>query len=232
MQSRQRSRAGRSEWDAAWREDISAFLSEADVEACTDRDRPLELPPRPELRYLAFVDPSGGRHDAFALAIAHSEAGTVIVDVIRARHPPFDPSSVVAEYAALLREYRIHEIVGDAYAAEWVATAFSKDAGIRYRRSELNKSQLYLEGLPVFTRRTLRLPDHPRLLRELRLLERRTHVGGKDTVDHGRTGADDLANATFGSITLAATKKKPIHIPDKAMRWARIPNRYRPSIGA
>ncbi|MEI9899645.1 MAG: hypothetical protein WDN31_05285 [Hyphomicrobium sp.] len=38
------------------------------------------------------------------------------------------------------------------------------------------------------------MPDLPQLIRELRLLERRTHRSGKDTVDHGSGGSDDYAN--------------------------------------
>jgi hypothetical protein len=38
------------------------------------------------------------------------------------------------------------------------------------------------------------------LLRELRLLERRTYRSGKDGVDHGRTGHDDFANAVCGAL--------------------------------
>jgi hypothetical protein len=72
----------------------------------------------------------------------------------------------------------------------------------------LPKGRLYIEGLPAFTRRTVSLPDHPRLLRELRLLERRTHLGGKDTVDHGRVGSDDHANVLFG-VLRSATKPRP-----------------------
>jgi hypothetical protein len=90
-------------------------------------------------------------------------------------------------------------VTGDNYSASWCETAF-KDEGIKYLRSELPKSRLYVEGLPAFTRRTVSIPDHPLLLRELRLLERRTHVGGKDTVDHGRTGSDDYANVVFGLL--------------------------------
>jgi hypothetical protein len=222
--------AGRSEWDAEFRDDISAFLSEADIDACIDYGRPLELPPQPGIKYCAFVDPSGGRHDAFTLTIAFMEPDhTIVAAVVRAQYPPLDVKATVEEFAELLRDYRLHEVTGDNYSAEWVTTAF-KEAGIRYHRSELNKSQLYLEGLPTFTRRTLRLPNHPRLLRELRLLERRTHVGGKDTVDHGRTGSDDSANSLFGSIYLARTRKSVLHVPDKALRWSRIPNRYRPAL--
>jgi hypothetical protein len=44
------------------------------------------------------------------------------------------------------------------------------------------------------------LPDHPKLLRELRLLERRTHRSGRDKVDHGRNGHDDHANAVCGVL--------------------------------
>ena len=59
----------------------------------------------------------------------------------------------------------------------------------------MNKSQLYLEMLPIFMRQNLSIPNHPRLLRELRLLERRTSRMGKDVVDHGPHGSDDYANS-------------------------------------
>ena len=203
--------AGISEWEAAFRADIAAFLSDVDIEACVDRDRPLELPPRSGLPYRAFADPSGGRHDAFTLAIAHKDADITVIDVLRGRTPPFDPKSVVTEYAALLKEYGIREVTGDNYAAAWVETEF-KAAGIRYLRSELPKGRLYVEGLPSFTRRTVSLPDHPRLLRELRLLERRVHVGGKDTVDHGKVGSDDLANAIFGALYMARKPKSGLRM--------------------
>jgi hypothetical protein len=47
------------------------------------------------------------------------------------------------------------------------------------------------------------IPDLPPLIRELRLLERRTHRSGKDSVDHGTGGADDHANALAGAMWLA-----------------------------
>ena len=86
----------------------------------------------------------------------------------------------------MLQEYRIKQVIGDNYAAEWVTATF-KDAGIKFVRSEHPKSQLYLEALPLFTRGLIAIPDLPPLLKELRLLERQTHRSGKDTVDHGKT---------------------------------------------
>ena len=42
------------------------------------------------------------------------------------------------------------------------------------------------------------------LIRELRLLERRTHRSGKDTVEHPRNGHDDHANVVCGVLSLLA----------------------------
>ena len=65
----------------------------------------------------------------------------LLLDVVRGAQPPFDPQAVMKGYAALLREYGLHEVTGDNYSAAWVETAF-KDAGIKYVRSEKPKSAL------------------------------------------------------------------------------------------
>jgi hypothetical protein len=94
------------EWEASFRTDIAAFLDDATIEAAIDRDRPLELPPRGHV-YTAFVDPSGGRYDAFTIAIAHEEGESVVVDLVRGTKPPFDPMGVVTLYAKLLNDYSV-----------------------------------------------------------------------------------------------------------------------------
>ena len=119
--------------------------------------------------------------------------------------PPFDPQAVVKEHAALLKDYKLHEITGDNYSAEWAVSAY-KDAGIKYTRSEKTKSALYLEAQTLFARGGISLPDHKILLRELRLLERRVHRSGKDTVDHGRSGRDDHANAVLACAALTMAR--------------------------
>jgi hypothetical protein len=43
------------------------------------------------------------------------------------------------------------------------------------------------------------------LLRELRLLERVVHRGGRDSVDHPRNGHDDFANSCCGCLRLLST---------------------------
>jgi hypothetical protein len=206
-----------SEWGGAFRNDISSFLNDGLIDAAIVLDRPLELPPRPRIEYKCFVDASGGRHDAYTLCIAHREDDEFVVDVIRGKRPPFDPQAVTREYADLVKAYGIRSLRGDNYSAEWVHSAW-RQAGIIYERSELNKSALYLEALPQFARGLVRLPEHPLLIRELRLLERRTSRNGKDTVDHGRNGSDDHANSLAGVLqSLAVRSKWPNY--DDSLSW-------------
>lgn len=195
----------RAEWDAEFRSDLASFLDDVTLESVIDYSRPLELPPQQTCRYGAFVDPSGGRHDAFTVCIGHKVGDAFIADVVRGVFPPFDPQEVASGYAALLKDYRLTQVHGDNYSGDWVVNAF-KECGIRYNRSEKPKSQLYLEALPLFTRGLISLPDQTRLIKELRLLERATHRSGKDSVDHGKYGSDDFANALCGAAAHAVKR--------------------------
>jgi hypothetical protein len=75
--------ASKAEWDADFRTDTSALLEDELIDAAIERGRPLELPPRPGFQYVAFVDASAGRHDAFTIAIAHREDERIVVDLVR-----------------------------------------------------------------------------------------------------------------------------------------------------
>ena len=60
------------------------------------------------------------------------------------------------------------------------------------------------------------LLDSPRLISQLCGLERRTARGGRDSIDHGPGGHDDLANAVAGALVLAAGTLTTLEI------WARF----------
>ena len=199
--------AARAEWDAEFRSDLAALLDDATIDAAIEHARPLELPPAADHRYFAFADASAGRHDAFCLCIGHKLDNRFIADVVLGRKPPFDPTEVAREFAALAREYRCGEVVGDNFAGEWVAQAF-RAAGVDYRKSRLVKSAIYLESLPHFARGAISIPNHAQLIRELRLLERRTHRSGRDTVDHPQSGSDDYANVLCGALYIATAARE------------------------
>jgi hypothetical protein len=139
-----------SEIDTRFRTDISTFLDEELIEAAIDHGRPLELPPQQRFRCRCFVDASGGRRDHYAICIGHKEGDRFIVDVIRGKAPPFDPAQVTREFAALAREYGVNSVIGDAYSGEWVRGAW-REQQMGYQVSDLSKSEIYLECLPLFT---------------------------------------------------------------------------------
>jgi Terminase large subunit, T4likevirus-type, N-terminal len=195
--------AAESEWLGNFRNDLSSFLDDAVIDSAIEHGRPHELPPRQGLKYFCFVDPSGGRHDAFCCAVAHREGDRVIIDLVRGRSPPFDPQQVAGEYVDLAQSYGVRTLTGDNYAAAWVSETF-KRAGASFDAAKFPKSKIYLNVLPLFSRGLISIPDHPKLLRELRLLERRVHRSGADSVDHGQGGGDDYANAMAGAAWLAS----------------------------
>jgi hypothetical protein len=54
-------------------------------------------------------------------------------------------------------------------------------------------------------------------------LERRTSSVGRDRVDHGRDGHDDLCNAAAGALTLAGgSGRLVLNISDEALRMAEM----------
>ncbi|MFB9979450.1 terminase [Mesorhizobium kowhaii] len=189
-----------AEWDGEFRNDLSSLLDDASIDAAIDPDRPMELPPRDGVKYVSFTDASAGRHDSFTICVGHTESDRFIADVVRGRRAPFDPNDVAKEFAGIAKAYGCSEVVGDNFAGEWVVQAF-KSAGIGYKRADHPKSVLYLESLSSFMRRAISIPNHSQLIRELRLLERRTSRSGRDSVDHPQSGgADDHANALVGAL--------------------------------
>jgi hypothetical protein len=203
--------AGRAEWLAEWRQDLSSFLDLELIERAVVPGR-YELPPMAGVRYAAFCDPSGGRGDAMTLSICHvDENEKIIQDVLLIKNPPFDPAQAAAEFSEVLKKYGIYQIRGDKYAGAWVSEAFRKN-GIAYEPTDLNKSEIYLEFLPLLAQGRVELLDNKRLISELRNLERRTRTGGRDVVDHPVGLRDDAANSTAGSIVFAAKWSQPISI--------------------
>jgi hypothetical protein len=192
-----------AEYGADFRTDIQALVSREAVTACITAGV-YERKPERRHRYSAFVDPSGGVSDAFTLAISHREGDTVILDAVRERKPPFSPEAVVEEFCDFLKTWRITKVRGDKYAGEWPREQFRK-RGINYETSEKFRSELYLDFLPLLNSGAVDLLDSDRLVNQLVGLERRTSRSGKDSIDHGPGGHDDLCNAVAGAMVNVRT---------------------------
>ena len=133
------------------------------------------------------------------LAIAHEEDGLGVLDAVREVRPPFSPDDVVADFAVLLRSYRLTTVKGDRYGGQWPSDRF-RVHGITYTPSELTKSDLYRELVAPLNGGRVALLDMPVLRAQLIGLERRVARGGRDSVDHAPGGRDDVANAAAGAL--------------------------------
>jgi hypothetical protein len=105
-----------AEYLCKWRDDLSSFIPHDLLTAATDNGVLFRHPTK--ATYTAACDAAGGRgSDSFTAAIAHKEPdGQVVLDRLFERKAPFDAASVIAEIAALLREYGINTITGDRFA--------------------------------------------------------------------------------------------------------------------
>jgi hypothetical protein len=211
-----------AEYNSIWRDDLSAFIGLELVEASVDEGIAVR-PPQPGVAYHAFADSSGNRSDSFTGGIAHAARdGMVRLDVSFERKPPFNPSEVARELVDLAKSYRCTKIVGDAYGAGLLEDLFAR-AGMRYVKSERDRSAIYLDCLPLFASGRIRLLDNKRLVSQFASLERRTFPTGRDVVRKTPGGHDDAANSAAGALVLAASKRGPLIISDELLRRAAEP---------
>lgn len=194
--------AAGAEYGAEFRKDVEALLSIELVQAAIVPGRD-EVPPVLGVQYEMFFDGASGSSvggDEAAHAIAHRTAdGRIVVDVIEAVRPPFDPATVVSRFAATAQRYRVRTVTGDAWAGEWPRAAF-EGLGVRYQVASKPKGELYRELLPLFSGHRVELPDSPVLTKQLLGLERRQTRSGREVIDHGnyRGAHDDRANVLAG----------------------------------
>jgi hypothetical protein len=187
-----------AEYGAQFRVDVESFVSREAIDACTSPGV-FERAALDALRYTGFIDPSGGSADSMTMAVGHLEGDRAVLDCLRERRPPFAPTDVVAEFSETLKLYRVSEVHGDRYAGEWPREAFRKH-GVEYQPAAKPKSDLYLSLLPRLNSGQIDLLDHPRLIAQLAGLERKTARGGRESIDHGPGGHDDLSNVLAGVV--------------------------------
>jgi hypothetical protein len=189
-----------AEYNAEFRTDVERLLTHEAVTACVNSGV-FEQPPERRHNYFGFIDASGGSGDSFAMAIAHKEGKTTILDLVRDRPPPFSPEAVIEEYSRIFKNYRITSIKGDKYAGQFPVELFRKN-GINLEPAERTKSELYGDLVAVINSGAVDLLDNNKLTSQLVGLERRTRTGGRDLIDHPPGGHDDVANAAAGAIVL------------------------------
>jgi hypothetical protein len=197
-----------AEYGGRFRSDVEGFVSREAVGGVVVPGR-LELPFREGITYHGFLDFAGGAvgGDSAVAAVAHAEEREgrtiAVLDVVREVRPPFSPEEVCAEFARTLQRYRVTTATSDRWAGQFPVEAMSKHR-ITVDTSARSKSDIYLDMLPIVNSRGCELLDNPRLVEQLVGLERRTARGGRDSIDHGVGGRDDVCNAASGALVMSA----------------------------
>jgi hypothetical protein len=200
--------SAKSEWQAQFRDDIGSWLDFAQIEQAVDRGVTVRPPSSNRFQYWSFCDPSGGARDSFTAAIAHAENDVAVLDCIVEVKAPFNPTSATEQITNTLKSYGLRSTMGDRYGAAWITDAFAQ-CEISYAHSERDRSAIYLDALPLFTSGRVRLLDNNRMVNQFAALERRTSSLGKDRIDHGVGGHDDLCNSAAGALVRAIHEKQP-----------------------
>jgi hypothetical protein len=184
--------------------DGAAFNADVVIDAIVPGRK--RLPPQPGQRYYGFVDMSGGSMDDATLAIAHTEDGRILLDVLvnQGVPTPFNPRQAIMRFVAILQEYGLHRVTGDKFAGETFIYDF-RDAGVSYDVSEMNRSQLYESFEPKLNAGIVELLDLPKLQEQLLTLV----VKPNGRIDHQTGDHDDWANAAAGVVSLIATEQAP-----------------------
>jgi len=210
-----------AEWDAQWRSDIDTFVSPETVAACVIPGR-FELPRVSCVRYVAFIDASGGSGtDSMTLAIAHreriGERDVAVLDLVREVRPPFSPDVVTVEFAGIIRGYGISRATSDRWGSAWVSESFGKH-GVRVEQCARPRSDLYREMLAPLNSGRIELLDNQRLVAQLCGLERRTARSGRDSIDHAQGQHDDVINAAAGVLVEALGGTQLIEFSESMIR--------------
>lgn len=185
-----------TEYMANFRADMSSMYDPTAIDKAVNYDRPMELPPRSEYQYAAFVDVAGGGgRDSFAMAIGHLEGEKVVIDVVRSRQPKFNPDEVTAQCCELLEQYSVYSVIGDKFSGDYASNSFAS-RGVNYEKCEKSKSELYLEVESTFNTERIEIPDRELLITQLKNLVRKARSGGKDSVDS--PWPEDEANVVVG----------------------------------
>jgi hypothetical protein len=190
-----------AEYGAVFRSDVEAFVSREVVSACVSVGT-YERPPVSGVTYRAFCDFAGGSGtDSMSLGIGHRDStNTVIVDALREVRPPFSPEFAIAQFASLLKDYKIYSVEGDRFAGEWPREPLKKH-GVSYEPCKTAKSDLYAHHLlPQLNSGRVDLLDHPRSIAQIVGLECHTARAGRDRIDHAPGAHDDLANVVAGLV--------------------------------
>lgn len=187
------------------------FFDRAAIDAAVDDDRPLALKPVAGGHYGAGGD-FAFRRDSSALAVVQLASEIFDLAAMEERRPkeglPLKPSAVVGEFADVLSRYSVGELGCDSHEREQVE-ALLAGRGITVTEipaGQVGKAQTYTLLRTLFREGRVRLPNDPRLKRQLQAVTSRPMPGGGLAITSPRQaggGHGDLVSALVAATWMA-----------------------------
>lgn len=188
------------------------------VTACVDKDR-TESPRIAGVHYTLAID-QAFKADRFAIAVTHAEypeaeprsiggpgaAPRYIIDLAKAWRAPKDHALSVeqaaCDVAAICERYGNHAVYCDQFAAEPLKVVFKRYGVQLIERpwTASTKPIKYRAVRDAMVDKSVRLPNHPELIREFCNIQGRLLRSGGESIEAHR-GGDDLVSATVLAIS-------------------------------
>ena len=205
----------RSDYEAEFRTGIAAAFDPVLIDQAVRGD-PMVIPPQRGIRYGHAVDTAGLGQSEFTWVVNHWENHRIIIDLINGRGRRWlrgvNLEGTVRACCDDVRPYGALEVMGDRYAGEWPPEAFARE-GMGYKVADKSKSDLYLELIPLFLAGKIEIPADPELIRQLKLLQRRTGSQGRDIIEKPKGSYDDRANVVAVAVAALGAENLHDHLP-------------------
>lgn len=179
-----------AEYLCEFRERTEAFFNSEALDRCIDRSKQ-NAEKQKEASYLMAVDPALMK-DRYGFGIAHLRDGIVIIDYVKALHPPVDANSAEDLLASLVERYKPAGVLCDN--ASTVQRLKSKIPAMTYKPfTRPMKLKIYGSLKEAINLQTVLLPNDSELIEELKALQIRNGVDIA-APKSGRITHDDLAD--------------------------------------
>ena len=193
------------------------FFDPTAIDAAIDSSLRIPLPHAPGDATTAGAD-FGFRSDSSALAVTRFDGELYrladLVELRPARGRPLAPSAVVASFADTTRRYGVPAVIADRHYEEAIREHLATH-GLRLTPAPdglRGKIETYTRARALLHEGRVRLPEHPRLVAQLKAIVSRPTPGGGLTISSPRRaggGHGDLVSA----LVLALAALPGTHVP-------------------
>jgi hypothetical protein len=161
--------------------------------------------------FVKFGGDFGFRKNSSALIGVRTDGERFAVCEVRERKPkpgqPLKPSEVIGEFAGVIRASGAEEIACDAHYSETVSEELEPFdlARVPAPGTQSEIAGCYVRARVLLTNGRIGLPDHPKLIRQLKEVRQKPTANGGISIEHPRRGAEhgDLAAACVLALWLA-----------------------------